>query len=67
MAQFDLSVKDRRGAIGASSSKSRLGDSHSETPDSVIKEPAITLSNPKIYIMPLICIKHDINCISVSS
>ena len=50
MAQSDLSVKDRRGAIGASSSRSRLGDSHSETPHSVIKEPGITLSNPKLLL-----------------
>ena len=37
MTQSDLSVKDRRGAIGASGSRSRLGDSHSETPNEVRK------------------------------
>ena len=40
MAQSDLSAKDRRGAIGASSSRSHLGDSHCETPNEVRKRTA---------------------------
>ena len=44
VAQSGLSVKDRRGAIGASSSRSRLGDSHSETPSEVRKRTSPTPS-----------------------
>ena len=36
-----LSVKDRLGAIGASVVGLTQGDSHSETPHSVIKEPGL--------------------------
>ena len=59
MAQSDLSVKDRRGAIGASSSRSRLGDSHSETPSEVRKITYLgsergmdKVEGPQVFLKP---------------